>query len=221
MEGRNSARSPMMPLAHQRIVRGFLIGALWAVAVVSAASPEAEARAAAWLKAWDGQPNHRTATAGDEAGAAWLAREVEAIHGPVVSETFRIDRIDTTAAYVENRRARANRGRAVFRRSSTGRDGVRATAGEHGRVDCRAAAGTIGGLRAGLQPGAAGEQASRAGDRDTGRFARTRAVECGELSRAVWAADLAGVEYRARPAPRCGRAQGGAARRRAVHAHAG
>ena len=120
----------MMPPAHQRIVRGFLIGALWACAVVSAASPEAEARAAAWLKAWDGQPNHRTATAGDEAGAAWLAREVEAIDGPVVSETFRIDCIDTTAAYVEIDGRERIAGEPFFDGPPTGRDGVRAIAGD-------------------------------------------------------------------------------------------
>ena len=67
-----------------------------------AASPEAEARAAAWLEAWDRQGLHRTATAGDESGAAWLAREAEAIVGrAVTSESFALDRIDTVTAFLE------------------------------------------------------------------------------------------------------------------------
>ena len=67
-----------------------------------AASPEAEARAAAWLEAWDRQGLHRTATAGDESGAAWLAREAEAIVGrAVTSESFALDRIDTVSAFLE------------------------------------------------------------------------------------------------------------------------
>ena len=120
----------MTPSAQQRIARGFLIGALWAGAALSAASPEAEARAAAWLEAWDGQPNHRTATAGDEAGAAWLAREVEAIAGPVISETFRIDRIDTTAAYVEIDGRERIAGEPFFDGPPTGPAGVGAIAGD-------------------------------------------------------------------------------------------
>ncbi len=40
---------------------------------------EGEARAAKWLAAWDAQGIHRTATAGDEAGADWLIYEVAAL----------------------------------------------------------------------------------------------------------------------------------------------
>ena len=120
----------MMPPAHQQIVRGFLIGVLWGGAVACAASPKAQSRAAAWLEAWDGHPNHRTATAGDEAGAAWLAREAEAIAGRVVSETFRTDRIDTTAAYVEIDGRERIAGEPFFDSPPTGSDGVRAIAGD-------------------------------------------------------------------------------------------
>ena len=38
----------------------------------------AEARVGVWLKAWDSQGIHRTATPGDEAGATWLARFTQA-----------------------------------------------------------------------------------------------------------------------------------------------
>ncbi|MBV9585649.1 MAG: hypothetical protein JO213_12290, partial [Alphaproteobacteria bacterium] len=36
---------------------------------------ETQARAAAWLAAWDRQGLHRTGTAGDLAGAEWLGQE--------------------------------------------------------------------------------------------------------------------------------------------------
>ncbi len=67
---------------------------------VDAATPEAEARVIAWLKAWDSQGFHRTATPGDEAGATWLAREASTIAGPVASESFSLKRVDTLAAYI-------------------------------------------------------------------------------------------------------------------------
>ena len=66
-----------------------------------AAPPELVARAARWIQAWDAQGIHRTGTAGDEAGAAWLTREAEAIAGAVTTESFALDRIDPIAAYVE------------------------------------------------------------------------------------------------------------------------
>ena len=47
-----------------------------------------------WLRAWDSQGFHRTATDGDEAGAVWLAREAAALGATVTSETFALDRID-------------------------------------------------------------------------------------------------------------------------------
>lgn len=94
-----------------------------------AASPEAEVRVAGWLKAWDSQGIHRTATAGDEAGAAWLTREATAITRPVTSESFQLDRIDTVAAYLEIDGERIN-GEALFDGPGTGLEGIRAGATE-------------------------------------------------------------------------------------------
>jgi hypothetical protein len=78
-----------------------LSGLVAAAAVAHAASPAAEARVASWLRAWDSQSIHRTATPGDEAGATWLAREAAAMGGAVTSELFPLERIDPLAAYVE------------------------------------------------------------------------------------------------------------------------
>ena len=66
---------------------------------------EAQRRAARWLAAWDAQGIHRTATAGDNAGAVWLAREAEALGAPgaiqVSIEEFALDRLDPVAAFLE------------------------------------------------------------------------------------------------------------------------
>jgi hypothetical protein len=51
-------------------------------------------RAARWLQAWDGQGTHRTATAGDHAGAAWLADEAAALGAAPEIEEFTLDRLD-------------------------------------------------------------------------------------------------------------------------------
>ena len=102
----------------------------WMVALAGvgrAANLEAEARAAAWLKAWDGQGVHRTGTAGDEAGAAWLSREAAAIAGPVTSEAFSFDRIDTVAAYLEIEGERID-GEAFLDGPATTEAGVRGLA---------------------------------------------------------------------------------------------
>src|SRR5687767_15930254 len=80
--------------------RFLLVSSAWC-SMAYAASPEAGARVSGWLKAWDGQGIHRTGTPGDEAGAAWLAREATAAGGQVTSESFHLDRIDPIAAYVE------------------------------------------------------------------------------------------------------------------------
>ncbi len=61
----------------------------------------AAARAAGWLRAWDAQGVHRTASTGDEAGAAWLAREAKALGASVTNETFVLNRVDPLAAYLE------------------------------------------------------------------------------------------------------------------------
>ena len=94
------------------------------VAGAHAASPEAEARVASWLKAWDSQGIHRTGTSGDEAGATWLAGEARVIAGPVTSESFPMERIDPVAVYVEIDGARIA-GEALFDGPDTPRDGVR------------------------------------------------------------------------------------------------
>src|SRR5260370_41437975 len=62
---------------------------------------EARARAAAWLTAWDSQGAHRTATAGDEAGAIWLANEAAGCGVEAGSEAFELDRLDPGACYPE------------------------------------------------------------------------------------------------------------------------
>ncbi len=79
--------------------RGLLLsgGAL----MTAAAGPDDEARAAGWLRAWDSQGTHRTATAGDEAGAEWLAAEARAIGATIAFEPFPVSRIDVDIASVE------------------------------------------------------------------------------------------------------------------------
>jgi hypothetical protein len=95
-----------------------------------ATSPAAESRAAAWLKAWDSQGLHRTGTVGDEAGASWLSREAAAITGHAVSdESFRLERIDSTAAYVEIDGARIE-GEVLFDGPMTAADGIRGVASD-------------------------------------------------------------------------------------------
>jgi hypothetical protein len=61
----------------------------------------AEVRATAWLAAWDAQGIHRTGTAGDEAGAAWLAHEAAALGAMVEEERFGFNRLDPVACYLE------------------------------------------------------------------------------------------------------------------------
>jgi hypothetical protein len=56
--------------------------------------------AARWLAAWDGHGFHRTATAGDNAGAEWLAAEAAALGASVAIETFGLDRLDPIAAFL-------------------------------------------------------------------------------------------------------------------------
>jgi hypothetical protein len=62
---------------------------------------EAQARAAGWLAAWDGQGIHRTATIGGRAGAAWLAREATALGAEVTIEEFALDRLDPIDCFLE------------------------------------------------------------------------------------------------------------------------
>ena len=62
---------------------------------------QARQRAARWLAAWDAQGIHRTATAGDNAGAEWLTREVAALGAEVRIEEFALDRLDPITAFLE------------------------------------------------------------------------------------------------------------------------
>ncbi len=62
---------------------------------------EATARAVAWLTAWDAQGSHRTATAGDEAGAVWLAHEAAGLGVEAETEVFELDRLEPVACYLE------------------------------------------------------------------------------------------------------------------------
>ncbi len=69
--------------------------------MTTAAGPDDEARAAGWLRAWDSQGIHRTATPGDEAGADWLAAEARALGASVAFEPFAVNRIDVDAAFLD------------------------------------------------------------------------------------------------------------------------
>ena len=91
------------------------------------ASREAENRAEAWLKAWDSHGVHRTATPGDEAGAAWLAGEATRIAGPAARETFALERVDPIAAFVEIDGTQIS-GEPLFDGLATGEDGIRGAA---------------------------------------------------------------------------------------------
>jgi hypothetical protein len=62
---------------------------------------DAERRAARWLAAWDAQGTHRTASAGDAAGAEWLALEAAALGATVSIEEFALDRVDPVTAFLE------------------------------------------------------------------------------------------------------------------------
>ena len=79
--------------------------------------------AARWLRSWDSHDLHRTGTAGDEAGAAWLAGEVAALGAVATSETFTLDRIDPVAAFLEVDGERID-GVPVFDAPPTGPDGI-------------------------------------------------------------------------------------------------
>jgi hypothetical protein len=58
-------------------------------------------RAAAWLRAWDGQGTHRTATEGDHAGAQWLTAEAAALGAAPEVEEFALDRLDPGPCFLE------------------------------------------------------------------------------------------------------------------------
>lgn len=66
-----------------------------------AAAGEAEARAAAWLRAYDAQGHHRTGQLADLESADWLATQAAALGAVVTRESFAIDRIEPADCYVE------------------------------------------------------------------------------------------------------------------------
>jgi len=86
-------------------------------------SDDATARAIAWLTAWDGQGGHRTATAGDEAGADWLYLEAAGLGATPAVEEFALDRLDPIEAYLECDGVR-DPGVPVFDSPATGDAGV-------------------------------------------------------------------------------------------------
>ena len=98
----------------------------------SACLPDnATARAAAWLMAWDSHGIHRTATAGDQAGADWLIQEAASLGAVPVVETFSLDRLDPVDAYLEFDGMRIS-GVPVFDAAATGSDGVAGNLGPVG-----------------------------------------------------------------------------------------
>jgi hypothetical protein len=88
-------------------------------------------RAERWLTAWNGQGWHRTATAGDEAGARWLAGEVAALGAEPFIEEFSLDRLDPVAAYLELEGERLP-AVPVFDAPATGGDGLSGALGPIG-----------------------------------------------------------------------------------------
>ncbi len=92
---------------------------------------EAELRAAAWLRAWDASGTHRTGTAGDAAGAAWLAQAATALGASVAVEEFALDRIDPIVACLQLGGVRFD-GVPVFDAPSTGAGGISGTLGTVG-----------------------------------------------------------------------------------------
>ncbi len=92
---------------------------------------EARARAVGWLTAWDAHGAHRTATAGDEAGAVWLAHEAAGLGVEVGTEVFELDRLDPVACYLELDGGRIS-AVPVFDAPATGADGVTGTLSRSG-----------------------------------------------------------------------------------------
>jgi hypothetical protein len=88
-------------------------------------------RAAVWLQAWDAAGPHRTATAGDAAGAAWLAEAAASLGAAVAVEQFTLDRVDPIAAFLEVDGIRFE-GVPVFDAPATGAAGISGTLGAAG-----------------------------------------------------------------------------------------
>jgi hypothetical protein len=86
-------------------------------------SDDGTARATAWLTAWDSQGLHRSATAGDQAGADWLMRESAGLGAAPAVEKFALDRLDPIDAYLGFDSTRVT-GVPVFDAPATESDGV-------------------------------------------------------------------------------------------------
>ena len=95
-------------------------------------SDDAIARATAWLRAWDSQGVHRTATAGDEADADWLIQESTGLGAKPAVEEFGLDRLDPVDAHLESEGARVP-GVPVFDATATGAMESRASSGRRAR----------------------------------------------------------------------------------------
>jgi hypothetical protein len=94
-------------------------------------STDAEQRAAAWLQAWDAAGMHRTGTAGDAAGAEWLAQAAASLGAAAAVEEFALDRIDPIDAYLDVDGSRFD-GVPVFDAPSTAADGITGVLGPVG-----------------------------------------------------------------------------------------
>ena len=108
-----------------------MLGTIASTAASACLPDNATARAAAWLMAWDSHGIHRTATAGDQAGADWLIQEAASLGAVPVVETFSLDRLDPVDAYLEFDGMRIS-GVPVFDAAATGSDGVAGNLGPVG-----------------------------------------------------------------------------------------
>jgi len=108
-----------------------MVGTIASTGTSTSLSDDAIVRAAAWLQAWDSQGIHRTATAGDQAGADWLIEEAAALGAAPVVEKFALDRLDPVDTYLELDGVRIS-GVPVFDAPATADDGVTGTLGPIG-----------------------------------------------------------------------------------------
>ncbi len=67
----------------------------------TSADGDLEARIARTIEEYDRQGIHRTATAVDDASAAWLVEQVRRVGATAALESFTLDRVDVASAYLE------------------------------------------------------------------------------------------------------------------------
>jgi hypothetical protein len=91
--------------------------------VMGSMTDDGTARAIAWLSTWDSHGVHRTATAGDEAGADWLTGEVARLGAAPTVEAYALDRLDPVDSYLEIGGERIP-GVPVFDAPATSVDGI-------------------------------------------------------------------------------------------------